>query len=328
MKRDLLVKREGLTPPFQLKNDNRTDAISVCFSPHLKLISAEWVRNTNPENLRHAIRLLVRTAAVLRAELLLISIPDPFQVSEADMRWVCKFMREAMLRSPIRKVARVVPPLSVPGEREATLLLQDTSYDSALFNSVEEAQRWLLGERVHELAEDGRVHIPLQFNLRQIRNITKQETQTSTPRFIYASPDTLPQKPQILDICTDFVSITVDQGKKLMRISWKKPPQSRQYRYGMLKACRALIEHKLNKLLLNNQRMGVLTLEDQGWLVSMAKELLPKSNLQKLAVITSANALQQMSSEKIGQRLQDASLQHANRYFLGEEEAMDWLLTE
>jgi hypothetical protein len=327
MMHDVSVKREGFTPPFQLTKNQNTDAISVCYSTHLKLLCAEWIQIVDSENLRHAIRLLARTAAVLRAELLLIAMPSPFQVSEADAQWIEEFMRAALRHSPLKKIARVITGLSV-GEQPQGIKYQPSSLQCAYFETIPDAQKWLLGDRIGELTEEGRQRIPLQFNLGHIRNLMPQTANIVTG----PKQETIRPRPQAqvqaLDFCTEFVSISIDHGKQLMRISWKKPPLSRQYRYGMLKACRALVELNLSKMLLNNQRMGVLTLEDQGWLVTMAQKMLPKSNLQKLAVVTSANALQQLSSENIGKRLQEASLKHLAHYFLSEEEAIDWLLSD
>jgi hypothetical protein len=113
-----------------------------------------------------------------------------------------------------------------------------------------------------------------------------------------------------------------------MNIRWLKPPASRQYRYGMLKAGRALREHRLERVLLNNQRLGILTLEDQGWLITTSIEVLAKCHLKRLAVVTSHDALQQMSSDAIGCKLKEANLPYVTRYFLSEEEANEWLLLE
>lgn len=330
MMRDATVYREGLTPPFQFTKNQNTDAISVCYCSHLKLLSAEWVQSDDSDNLRHAIRLLARTAAILRAELLLIAMPAPFQVSEADSLWIEEFMRAALRHSPLKKIARVIKGLSAEERPEERFNQnqQSTPIQCAYFGDKPTAQQWLLGERIGELNEEGRQGIPLQLNLGHIRHLISQAAKPAVQPKREAEQNSPQTQALSLDICTDFVSISIDHTKQLMRINWKKPPLSRQYRYGMLKAYRALVEHRLSKLLLNNQRMGVLTLEDQGWLVSMAQKLLPKSKLQKLAVITSANALQQFGSENIGKRLQQASLTHKTNYFLLEEEALDWLLTD
>ncbi len=328
MMQDRMSKREGLTPPFQLTNENQTDTISVCYSPHLKLLRAEWVQSADSNNLRHAIRLLARTAAVLRAELLLIAMPAPFQVSEADLQWIEEFMQAALRYSPLRKIARVIEGLPIEDEPQGKHMHRHASIQCAYFDNIPDAQAWLLGDRLGELTEEDRQRIPLKLNLGNIRHLLPQQVKQHTPH----QQQTVPVKPQrqvqMLNVCTDFVSISIDHSNQLMRISWKKTPHSRQYRYGMLKAYRALVEHRLGKLLLNNQRLGVLTLEDQGWLVSMAKELLPKSKLQKLAVVTAPDTLQQLSSEAIGKRLQEASLKHVARYYLLEEEAIDWLLSD
>ncbi|MBD1396391.1 hypothetical protein H9Q13_04380 [Pontibacter sp. JH31] len=285
------------------------------------------------EEYRQAVRMIARSIAFLRAKLVLIDLTALVSISEIDQEWTANFLKNALSKSSIRKSARV---FSASGSQPETMqqVMNKTStlpYDIGLFHDTEKAKAWLLDGYPARLFDEGRITIPLNFNLKLLNQdiLNKRAQQRAqhldeNPQVIYAAS----ALPDNFHLGTDFVFISLSQAENLMRIIWKKPPISRQYRFGMLKAARALIEHKLERVLLNNQRLGILTLEDQGWLVSKSLQLLPRTKLRKLAVVTSADSLQQMSSEVIGCKLREANLPYDTRYFLSEEEATEWLMEE
>lgn len=319
----------GNRSPYPTADQQETDILSVRFCPQLKLLCCKWERSTTSAELRQSIRLLARAVAILKAELLLVEIPVQYHVTSEDRQWAKKFMCDALQYTSIRRVARVVPTQEQNNlVREAILTLGEMPYEANMFDDREEGLRWLLGDDYKAVSGEEFIRVPLHFNLKMIRSGLKDRGQATVAVApaqsgnLTSMPDPLPD---LITIETDFVSIMLDKAKSTMNIRWKKTPQSRQYRYGMLKAARALMEHRLERLLLNNQRLGVLTLEDQGWLISTAQQLLPKLNLRKLAVITSADALQQMSSENIGKKLKQAALNHQAHYFMAEEDALEWL---
>lgn len=321
----------GFKKPFSPANEHDTDILSVCFCPQLKLLCAKWDRFTTSAELRQSVRLLARAAAILKAELLLVEIPAQYYASAEDQQWAKKFTQEALNYTSILRVARVVPAERNSTVRQALRSLGEMPYEAKVFDDREAALRWLLRENYEVVANEKFIQIPLHFNLKLIRAGLKNRAQATVPAAPaqQGNPASVTEAlPELFTIETEFVAITLDKTKNLMNIRWKKAPHSRQYRYGMLKAARALIEHRFERLLLNNQRMGVLTLEDQGWLIASAQQLLPKTNLRKLAVITSADALQQMSSENIGKKLKQAALSHQVHYFLAEEDALEWLVED
>ncbi|PVY42301.1 hypothetical protein C8E01_103167 [Pontibacter virosus] len=321
----------GSTSPSLPATEHGTDILSVCFCPRFKLLCAKWDRFTTSAELRQSVRLLARAAAVLKAELVLVEIPAQYNVSPEDRQWAMKFMRDALKYTSILRVARVVSADVNDLTRQALLTLNQMPYEANLFEDRESALRWLLGDNYKVIVKDEFIQIPLTFNLKLIRSGLKSRA-NATVQVASAqqgNPTRVPETlPELITIETEFISITLDKTKSLMNIRWKKAPQSRQYRYGMLKAARVLIDHRLERLLLNNQRLGVLTLEDQGWLITTSQQILPKMNLRKLAVITSADALQQMSSENIGKKLKQAALNHQAHYFLAEEDALEWLVAD
>ncbi|WP_303413854.1 hypothetical protein [Pontibacter sp. BT731] len=311
--------------------EHETEILSVSFCPHLQLLCAKWDRFTTSAELRQSVRLLARAVAILKAELVLVEVPAQYKVSAEDQQWSKKFMYEAMKYTSIRRVARVVATDMNDRMRQALHTLEEMPYEAKLFMDREEGLRWLLRDNNTVITKADFIQIPLRVNLKLIRLGLKNQAHAFVPAATVQRADTTSVTgalPQLLSIETDFVSITLDKGKSMMNIRWKKVPQSRQYRYGMLKAARALIEHRIERLLLNNQRLGMLTLGDQGWLITTAQQILPKMYLKKLAVITSADSLQQMSSESIGSKLKQAALNHQAQYFLAEEDALEWLMTD
>lgn len=326
--KNLLPQQAGFKSSYSPTTEHETDILSVSFCPEHKLLCARWNRFTTSAELRQSIRLLARATAILKAELLLVEIPAEYNVTAEDQLWAKKFMYEALQYTSIRRVARVVPSEMNTMMRQTLLTLGEMPYEASLFNNREEGLRWLLRDNDKAIVNEEFIRIPLHFNLKLLRAGLKAKGHATVPvaPAQQGNPTSLPEPlPDLITIETDFVSILLDKAKSVMHIRWKKAPQSRQYRYGMLKAGRALVAHRLERLLLNNQRLGVLTLEDQGWLITTSQQILPKMNLKKLAVITSADALQQMSSENIGKKLKQAAIDHQAQYFLAEEDALEWL---
>ncbi|WP_018477655.1 hypothetical protein [Pontibacter roseus] len=338
------MEKSFLSVPQQNKLNTNTkqqslttsDFISISFSPSLKYLHVEWLRPVVGEEYRQSVRMIVRSVAFLRAEYLLVDVTALAIPSREDQVWTYSFLLQALTKTSIKRSARVVSNILQQQSAMQDLVTQTERlpYEIGLFLSKEEAKQWLLKDKIQSsLRVEDKVSIPLNFNLKlrsqKVNRPYKEQEQPSNPS---ASVSRLEQDedrlPSLVNLRTDYVGISIDHSLNLMSIRWIKCPESRQYRYGMLKAGRALMEHRLERVLLNNQRLGILTLEDQGWLVSASVELLPKTNIKKLAVVTSADALQQMSSEAIGCRLKAAALCHHARYFLTEEEAIEWLLSE
>ena len=124
----------------------------------------------------------------------------------------------------------------------------------------------------------------------------------------------------------DYVEITLDEPHQLLLVRWLRPVQSTEYRNGIEETGRQLLERDIQKLLVNNQRMGVLTMDDQGWLAKISIEVISKSNLTHLAIVSSTNVLQQMTNEVLDKRVKGASPYFDTQYFLSEEDALEWLM--
>ena len=312
-----------------------TNFFSISFKPSLKFLSAEWHKPVSSAEYRQSVRTIVRSIAFLQAELVLINISAELTLPPEDQLWTASFLQDALSKTRIRRSARVIP---ASGYHETSLqnIISGTGslpYAMRLFKDKEQAKQWLFaGEQHVYINDEHQIRVPLDFNIKLLRQkVMHKPDQTAAASQQQGALGNVQRNftgPNLLKLNTEYVAISLDHHESLMSIRWLKPPISRQYRYGMLKAGRALLEHKLERVLLNNQRLGMLTLEDQGWLVTSAIQLLPGSNLKKLAVVTSSDALQQMSSDTIGYKLREAKLPYEARYFLAEEEAREWLFQQ
>ncbi len=320
-------------PVYISEQEMSPDSLSISYCPRIKFMYAQWSKSICSFELKHAIRLLARAAVLLRAELMLIDVPAVFHLNEEDRRWLSSFVREAMKKSPIRRVARVLPQ----GKETVGIVhsvmesVGDLPYEAKVFEDKEKAKDWLLEGLNRQTLEDETFRIPLNFNMKLIRTELLRRGKAHVPVAPAQSGQQISAAttlPEQLQVRTDFVSIAIDQSSGIMNMHWLRVPQSRQYRYGILKAVRAVTEHRLSSFLLNNQRLGVLTLEDQGWLINTAQHVLPKTRLKKLAMVTSPDALQQMSSEAISGKLKQANPQLETRCFLSEEDAREWLQSD
>jgi hypothetical protein len=317
------------TNPHTASSDPaEADILSICFSPAAKLLSAHWLKPMNSGEYRQSVRMIARSIALLRAEFILIDASALSTITAEDQIWTANFLRDVLSKLSIKKSARVLSTSSLQHEglQKVENLTGGIPYETKVFQDPAKAKIWLLEGQAAKLTDEGRVNIGLNYNVKLLhREVLNKIAQASGARETPA-PAAPATQPEHFILRTDFVSISLSKEENLLSIRWKRPPESRQYRFGMLKAERALREHKLERLLLNNQRLGVLTLEDQGWLVTTSIKLLPRTSLKLLAVVTSPDAMQQMTSEAIGSRLKAAQLPYETRYFLSEEEALEWLM--
>ncbi|WP_187263947.1 hypothetical protein [Pontibacter beigongshangensis] len=125
---------------------------------------------------------------------------------------------------------------------------------------------------------------------------------------------------------TDFVEIVLHMPNHLLLTRWLRPVVSSEYGHGIEETSRLFLKYDLNKLLINNCRMGVLTIEDQGWLGRFSVEVISKSKLQRLAIISSFDILQQLTNEVLDGKVKEATPPFDTRYFLTEQDALEWLL--
>ncbi|WP_143732086.1 hypothetical protein [Pontibacter lucknowensis] len=132
---------------------------------------------------------------------------------------------------------------------------------------------------------------------------------------------------QVCCLSTDFVEIIHDVRHAMLLVRWLRPVQSHEYRFGIEETGRVLLELGLQKLLVNNQRMGVLTMDDQGWLAAISIRMISQSKLKQLAIISSTDFFQQHTNEKLDGRVKEQTPFFDTQYFLIEREGLEWLKT-
>ncbi|PKV76262.1 hypothetical protein [Pontibacter ramchanderi] len=130
---------------------------------------------------------------------------------------------------------------------------------------------------------------------------------------------------QVYLLSNDFVEIIHDALHATLLVRWLRPVQSHEYRLGIEETGRVLLKLGLEKLLVNNQRMGVLTMDDQGWLAAISIRMISQSNLKQLAIISSTDFFQQHTNEKLDSRVKEQTPFFDTQYFLMEREGMEWL---
>ncbi|MBF8962945.1 hypothetical protein I0P70_06790 [Pontibacter sp. FD36] len=130
---------------------------------------------------------------------------------------------------------------------------------------------------------------------------------------------------QVCCLSTDFVEIIHNPLYAMLLVRWLRPVQSHEYRFGIEETGRVLLELGLEKLIVNNQRMGVLTMDDQGWLASISIRMISQSKLKQLAIISSTDFFQQHTNEKLDSRVKEQTPFFDTQYFLIEREGLEWL---
>lgn len=127
---------------------------------------------------------------------------------------------------------------------------------------------------------------------------------------------------------TDYVEISLNNPGNYLIVIWLRPVLSHEYKYGIEETGRILLANQVEKLLVNNQRMGVLTMEDQGWLAEISIRVISKSNLRRLAIISSTDFLQQLTNERLDARVKESTPYFETQYFLSERDGLEWVRQE
>ncbi len=125
-----------------------------------------------------------------------------------------------------------------------------------------------------------------------------------------------------------YISITIDESNNLGVFRWLKPVQGKEYRYGILKAGQAILDTKVERLLINSLRLGALTLQDQAWVADKIKDIVARSHIKRVARVSSPDFFQNMALDKVYQTFTTPDSPYEIAVFMTEEEAMEWLLSD
>lgn len=294
--------------------------LTLYFSPSKKYVTARWQRQVSSSEYRQGIRAIAACVATLRVELVLVDFSNTGAPSAKDQACTANFLKQALSNTSLRRSARVFPEDSEQWQAFQGMLesAEELPYQTNSFESAEEAKEWLFKDTTVREPED-LVPVPMPFSNRSLYKLLH------TP---YAHPKSITAQAAPSNIITqhlNFAKITVDTGQSLLTLTWLRPVKSREYRYAILKAQRALQEHQLEKMLINKQRMGVPTLDDQSWLLNSAIEGLSRCRLRRMAILSSGDLLQQMVNDEVIHKVKSTDLSYQSRYFMFEGEALEWL---
>ncbi|MEJ8803828.1 hypothetical protein [Pontibacter sp. H249] len=75
-------------------------------------------------------------------------------------------------------------------------------------------------------------------------------------------------------------------------------------------------------------QMGAPSMEDQKWIANYSAKILQYSKLKKVANLLASDIFQQIAIEVIYETASEIPLPRESKYFLSQEDAMDWLLQD
>ncbi|MEJ8757236.1 hypothetical protein WG947_09535 [Pontibacter sp. H259] len=301
------------------KEASPATSLAIRFEPGTRFLEATWQRSVTDEEYRQGIRFLGLCIAILRAEFMLVNFSNMGTPTPENQRSTADYLQHALKVTTLKRSARVLDRANLQQQMYDAVVKNspELPYEVKQYYSVEEAKEWLFQDGV---PAGNSVLIPLHCSLKVLKKFASADgTKSITNLHQSVKPDDLHR------LQTSFMELLTDVPNRFMRLCWLRPVTSREYRYGVLKAGRIAIENQIQKVVVQNQRLGTLTLEDQGWLVTTTIEFISKSAIEQMAVITSADVMQQMASETIKSRIMKSNLPFQSRHFLSESEAMDWL---
>ena len=317
---------QPLPDPDGSAHANKPDsALKLTYFPEQRLFEVVWQRPVQSAEYRHLIRFTGLCIAVLRAEYILTDFSKLGAPSAELQESTAAFMQKALQNTTVKRSARVLAEndLQVKAHQAITEKGPVLPYKVQAFYSRSEARQWLTTGLASRSGSS--IRIPLHSSLKALRGIATTHAQQSI--LVPASKQNREQDIKVTRCHTDFMEVVIDPEQSLLVLRWLRKVNSREFRYGILKAGRALIRCRLRLVLLNNQRMGMLTLGDQAWLSLRAAYLFSRSKLEFLAVVNSPDVMQQMASDTVNTRIRQLYNSHASNYFLSEPEAINWLLS-
>ena len=298
--------------------------ISISFNPGSKLMEFVWQRPVSSNEYRQCIRFIGLCVAILRVEFILVDFRKMGNPTLEEQKTTEHFLRNALKNSTVIRSARVIANTRSQQEVYNAILKSNLTlpYQVKGFLTTEEAKDWLFREPFIPTANpEHKVLIPVHCSLKDLKKFASDNLEVSG--VVHAHPEENTLKTSRCH--NDFMEIIIDHQNSLLQLRWLRKTTSREYRYGILKASRSLIEKQLVNLLVNNQRQSALTLQDQTWLVTLMKPILYRSKVEKIGVVLSSDMMQQMVSESLTKRIVQHNSPYRAKHFLSEEEAKDWL---
>ncbi|MEJ8804277.1 hypothetical protein [Pontibacter sp. H249] len=298
------------------------DFLILNFSPSKQFLSAVWQRPVSSQEYRHGIRTIAVCINTLKAQYVITDVSAIGAPSLKDQHCTAEFLEKALSNTSLKRSARVLSQTKEQWEAYERVLKKSAEqpYEINEFSTYSDALLWILGSPSQP---DDMRHIPMPGSTSELRRLLNSNI---LAQIVSAKgAEAITNSKSILLYQTDFVTISLNQDISLLSLKWLRSVDSHEYRLGIQKGIQALVKHQPKKMMINNQRLGVPSLNDQKWLLDVATETLRSCILTKIAVVNSVDAMQQLALEQVGTKIRNSCIDYQSYYFYSEEEALEWL---
>ena len=304
--------------------------LSLSFSPTIQFINAQWLRPVSSQEYRHGIRIIAVCITTLKAQFALSNFSKIDTPPIDDQYCTANFLKTALQGTSLKRCARVLSGSASQLEAYQRVMAEAANlpYQTKSFNSVEEAKMWLL-ESEKSSETEHLCDVDMATSSQSLRKAFQQYAGKAGVTYTKLAPV---NGAEIVEtglevVCnTDVLKISMDSCNSLLAMRWLQPVQSLDYRHGIQTFCHTLSQHQPEKLIIFNQRLGVISLPDQIWFSNQFVEVVSANCTRRIAVVTSQDSLQLLVHEAIDEKIKSKSQLYDPGYFFSEDEAMEWLM--
>ncbi|GAB3200926.1 hypothetical protein GCM10027293_22810 [Pontibacter aydingkolensis] len=204
---------------------------------------------------------------------------------------------------------------------------KELPYETCGFKTMQAAQSWLFsGAEKDEVATEHLLFVTQESNANTLIKQLQKGPASVVPTEMKVGNLASAKTNEITTISfSDFLNLNIDTCNSVLTVRWLRPVQSSEYRNGIQKVGHTLINQKLERILINNQRLGVPPLDDQNWLTKTLTDIVSASHLKRIAIVTSNDTFQQLANESVDCKIKSLGALYKPYYFFSEEEAFEWL---
>ena len=306
--------------------------LALSFNPTKKFLFANWLRPVNSTEYRHGIRMIALSITTLRVQFSLTDFSKVGALPLQDQTCTANFLKKALTNTSLQRCARIIPTDLGPMHAYEQVMrsAQDLPYQVNAFTCVNAAQEWLFeNTSTLPVCAQHLCDISLDTNMHFLRGLMQQIVAVKTNIGRTAGHESMNDATDgslVIISETDYMRISVDCCNSMISLRWLKPVNSTEFRCGVQKVGQLIREQYLEKFMVNNQNLGVLSVQDQSWVMQQMCNIITETNLSRIAVVSSENTLQQMVTETIDRKIQQNSKLYEPAYFFTEDEAIEWLL--
>lgn len=306
--------------------------LTISFSPENHFLKTSWLRPVSSQEYRHGIRMIAVCITTLEVKFALTDFSSIGTPPLEDQHCTANFLRKALKNTSLQRCARILSDNRLQWKAYEEVMEQtlELPYSTGGFRSLEEAESWLfMSEKKQQVNAEVLCSISLESNPQTLRKLLQSISSKESKIEILPLPESLTGKSitDNISVCdTEFLNATIDTCNNLLTVRWLRAVSSSEYRYGIMKAGQSIIDNQLDKVLLINQKLGVLALDDQRWFSNNFTDFVSKSSLKRVAVVTSQDTLQQLATAEADGKIKRININYEPSYFFSADEALEWLL--